>query len=462
MLSFDTDIIDKNCWKGAYIVGGSVRDRLLGRRPLDFDIAVFDDAKMFARRVAAQTNGRFVELGKAGYMIYRVVVDKMVFDIAPVNGASIEQDLKARDFTINAMAYNTETGEIIDCMGGRKDLNGQKIRMVSRSVFARDPVRLIRAYRLAATLKFQIEPRTVSAIRADAGLIANSAGERIRTELFKILESVNAHDYIIQMARIGLLFAVFPELAALKGCIQNRYHRLDVFEHTLQAFYYLEEILEKPTVYLPNLTDTKYEWPQLHQAALLKYCMLLHDIGKPVVRTRASDGTVHFYGHGKKSAEMAEQINQRLKLSKQAAEYTDFIVRNHLRPLFLFNSRQKEKISRRAITRFLMKCGTRAPDLMLHVWADINGKGGDRPKRNRTFTDFVQKVLTYYYSDFTPRSEKPALITGTDLIEIFGLKPSPEFKKILRRVEEQRLCGNIETRDQAVAWVRDFLAGNKD
>ncbi|MGD2269798.1 MAG: HD domain-containing protein [Desulfobacterales bacterium] len=460
MLSFDTDIIDKNRWKGAYIVGGSVRDRLLGRRPLDFDIAVFEDAKGFARRMAAQTNGRCVELGKEDYMIYRVIVDKMVFDIAPVNGASIKQDLKGRDFTINAMAYDVEKGEIIDCVEGRQDLNGQKIRMVSRSVFARDPVRLIRAYRLAATLKFEIEPRTASAICTDAALIANSAGERIRTELFKILECVDAHDYIIQMARSGLLFAVFPELAAMKGCIQNRYHRFDVFEHTLQALFYLEKILENPTVYLPNPTVAKFEWTPLHQAALLKYCILLHDIGKPVARTRASDGTVHFYGHGKKSAEMAEQISQRLKLSKQSADYTDFIVRNHLRPLFLFNSRQKEKISRRAITRFLMKCGTRTPDLMLHAWADINGKAAGGHQRNAAFTDFVQKILTDYYSDFTRRSEKPALITGTDLIEIFGLKPSPVFKKILKRVEEQRLCGNIETVDEAVAWVRDFLAGN--
>lgn len=462
MNPFKTEIFNKSLWKGAYIVGGSVRDRLLGRTPLDFDVAVFGDAKRFAKHLATVTNGHWVEMGKQGHGVYRVVVDKMILDVSPVNGATIEEDLKRRDFTINAMAYDIASKAFIDCVGGMQDLENRKIRMVSRSVFERDPVRLIRAYRMGAASEFIIESRTVSAIKADAGLISNSAGERIRTELFKILETSTSHGYILQMADSGLLFAILPELSSLKGCTQNRYHRFDVFEHTFKAFYHLENILENPVAYFPAFGDPQDKWAQKDRAGLLKYCVLLHDIGKPAAKTADRHGSIHFYGHGKKSADMAIRINQRLKLSNQAAEYTDFIIRNHIRPLFLFNAHQHKNITRRAITRFFMKCDSRTPDLWLHALADIKGKGDEKDEKNAAFIEFARKMITYYYSEYKSQKEHPPLISGKDLINTFGLKPSPLFKKILTRVEEARLSDSIHSRTEAEAWVRDFLARNKD
>ena len=461
MNPFDTEIFNKSLWKGAYIVGGSVRDRLLGRTPFDIDVAVFGDAEKFAKRLATATNGHWVEMGKREQGVYRVVVDKMILDITPVNGVTIEEDLKRRDFTINAMAYDISTKAIIDCVGGRQDLKNQSIRMVSRSVFERDPVRLIRAYRMGAAFGFIIEPRTVAAIKADAGLISNSAGERIRTELFKILDTSISHGYILQMADSRLLFAVLPELSSLKGCTQNRYHRFDVFEHTFKAFYHLEKILENPADYFPDLGYPQDNWARKGRAGLLKYCVLLHDIGKPAAKTLDRQGRVHFYGHGKKSADMAIKINQRLKLSNQAADYTDFIIRNHIRPLFLYIAQQDKSITPRAITRFFMKCGSRTPDLWLHALVDIKGKGDEKDERNADFIEFARKMITYYYSDYKSQKEHPPLMSGKDLINTFGLKPSPLFKKILTRVEEARLSGSMLNRAEAEAWVRDFLAHNQ-
>jgi tRNA nucleotidyltransferase/poly(A) polymerase len=462
MNSFDTEIFNKSLWKDAYIVGGSVRDRLLGHTPLDFDVAVFGDAKKFAKRLATVTNGHWVEMGKQGHGVYRVIVDKMILDVSAVNGTTIEQDLKRRDFTINAMAYDIASKAFIDCVGGMQDLANRKIRMVSRSVFERDPVRLIRAYRMGAAFEFIIERRTVSAIKADAGLISNSAGERIRTELFKILETSTAHGSILQMADSGLLFTILPELSSLKGCTQNQYHRFDIFEHTFKAFYHLENILENLVTYFPALRDPQDKWAQKDCAGLLKYCVLLHDIGKPAVKTADRKGSIHFYGHGKKSADMATRINQRLKLSNQAAEYTDFIIRNHIRPLFLFIAHQNKKITRRAITRFFMKCGSRTPDLWLHALADIKGKGDEKDEKNAAFIEFARQMITYYYSEYRSQKEHPPLISGKDLINTFGLKPSPLFKKILTRVEEARLSNSIHNRTEAEAWVRDFLARSKE
>ena len=460
MNSLDIELFNKRLWKGAYIVGGSVRDRLLGRTPFDFDVAVFGDAKKLAERLAQETNGHWVEMGKQNLAIYRVVVDDIILDISPVFGATIEEDLKRRDFTINALAYDITSKAIIDCAGGRQDLENRKIRMVSRSIFERDPVRLIRAYRMGATFKFNIDTPTAEAIKADAGLISKSAGERIRTELFKILEAATSHDYILQMIDSGLLFEIFPELAALKGCTQNRYHRYDVFEHTIKAYCHLENILENPDAYFPSW-DPRDKWASKDRAGLLKYSVLLHDIGKPSVKSTDRRGNIHFYGHGKKSAELTATINQRLKLSNQAMEYTDFIIRNHIRPLFLFTAHQNKTITRRAITRFFMKCGASTPDLWLHALADIKGKSDEEDDRNEAFINFAREMITYYYTEYAPKKKYPPLINGNDLINTFGLKPSPLFKKILTGVEEARLAGDIHSKAEAEAWVKDFLARRK-
>ncbi len=457
MLPFNQNIFPETESKGPYIAGGSVRDLILGRTPLDFDIVVLGDVKKFAEKMVAKTSGHLVELGKGKQTIYRVICNNGIFDLSAASGVTIEEDLKRRDFTINAMAYDISTMQIIDCLGGRQDLANQKIRMVSRSVFNHDPVRLIRAYRLGATLVYDIEPETVSVIKANANLIVNSAGERIRDELFKILSSSKAHRYLCQMAASGLLFTIFPELASLKGCRQNRYHRFDVFDHTLKAFWALEDILNNLESYLTEIDQIEKALSEKNRIAVLKYSMLLHDIGKPLVKTQNGKGNIHFYGHGAKSAAQLKLVNQRLKLSNRNAAYAEFIVHNHLRPLFLFSIHQQKTKTRKAVTRFFLRCGNWSPDLLLHGLADFMGKGSKEDKRFAAFINFTQKMIGQYYFDFKPRKSKSPLINGHDLIHTFGLTPSPLFKKILSRVEEARLCGRIHSKLEAEKWVKDFL-----
>ena len=221
-----------------YVVGGSVRDLLLGRPALDTDIAV----TAFARQLADRLAGSYVEIGKSGLTIHRVVVGDRIFDVSALHGAGIEQDLRRRDFTINAMAVDAATGNIIDCTGGRKDLQAGIIRMVSPSVFRSDPLRLLRAYRLAAGLSFDIDPATERAIADDAQRIGQSAGERIWAELQQILACRTSRVQLEQMQASGLLTAVFPELEPLSGCHQGDHHRWDVFTHSLQAYRHLESI----------------------------------------------------------------------------------------------------------------------------------------------------------------------------------------------------------------------------
>jgi len=209
MIHFNPDIFPQK--KGAYIIGGSIRDLLLDRIPTDYDIAVKENPKKFAEKMAKNISGRLVRMGKPGQMIIRVVSDDHIFDITSLNGCSIENDLKKRDFTINAMAYDLSSGEIIDCLGGLRDLADKKVRMVSTDIFRKDPIRLIRAYRIGACLNFEIESQTASIIRAYAKLIKNSAGERIRGEIVKMLRTSKSYYYLSQMDDTGLLTAIFPD-----------------------------------------------------------------------------------------------------------------------------------------------------------------------------------------------------------------------------------------------------------
>ena len=443
--------------KGAYIVGGSVRDLLLGKLPADYDIAVIENPKTFAEKIAEKTSGRLVELGKPGQMLFRVVSKNYVYDISPIAGASIEDDLLKRDFTINALAWDLSSKRVIDCVDGQKDIADRKIRMVSKTVFQKDPIRLIRAYRISATFDFNIEPQTNAAIKNNAQLLQTSAGERIRSELFKILAASNSYYFLSQMAKTDVLQAIFPELTDLQTCFQNKYHLFDVFKHTMKAYSHLETILNDCHNFLPEAYGQFKPCTDTFKGALLKCSILLHDIGKPLARTIDKKGNIHFYGHGKKSADMTKNIVHRLRFSNHEASYIDFIIRNHIRPLFLFIAHQNKTITQKGITRFFLKCGKYAPDLLIHTMADIKGKGNKNDERNEAFINFAKEMVKYYFSYFQPEKSKPSLITGRDLINNFALTPSPLFKKILRRVEEARISKKIKNKDEAVQLVKKIL-----
>jgi len=455
MIQIDSKIFPRT--KGAYIIGGSIRDLLLGRTPTDYDIAVLGSPEKFAARLAAASNGHTVKLGKPEWMVHRVVTDKNVFDISPVNGTTIENDLRQRDFTINAMAYDLYSGKIIDILGGRQDLDAKKVRMVSKQVFKKDPIRLLRAFRMGASLGFDIDPRTVSAISAEADLIQESAAERIRLEIFKMFNTRKSHHYLSQMAAAGLLTAVIPELGLLKGCLQNTHHQYDVLEHSLRAYYHLEAMLNNHINITHDSVRRIIKDIDKNKATLLKYAVLLHDIGKPAAKSIDNKGNAHFYGHARKGADMARSINKRLKFSVHERDFVDFIIRNHIRPLSLFTAQQNNTLTQKGLTRFFMKCGQDTPYLLLHTIADSKGKQDKTLGGNEVFLAFIEDMIEDFFSRFHPQTQTPPLITGYDLIAEFDLTPSPIFKKILKRVEEAKLSKTIDSKSEALKLVRDYL-----
>jgi tRNA nucleotidyltransferase/poly(A) polymerase len=442
---------------GVYIVGGSIRDLLCGRTPIDYDLALTDTPEIFARLLAARISGHVVEFGRHGHTIRRVVTGNYHFDIMPLNGVSIEDDLRRRDFTINAMALEVSSGNLLDPTGGRQDLAAKKIRMVSRDVFRNDPVRLVRAYRMAATFDFTIDSDTQAAIFQDADLIGKSAGERIREELFKIFKSAGSHAQLERMAHSGLLFSVFPELAQLKNCHPGNESQHDLFEQTLAAYDHLEKLLYSRDQKLPEPANRHVKNIGTARAILLKWAVLLQSIGQPSARTEADADIHHCDAHAARSATMAGAICRRLRFSRRQSDTIEFLVRRQIEPFLCFKARQKKVPVDRALIRLFMECGDRTPDILLHALAGIMGRKAREDPSIKRFYEFVSQGIDCYYSTLRPRTSTPPPLNGNDLVKNFGLKPSPKFKQILNAIEEEHLASQNLTREQALDLVEKLL-----
>ncbi len=455
ILPIDTALFPRK--KGVYIVGGSIRDLIANRTPADYDMAVAHEPHQFARSLAASTGGHVVEIGKNGHTILRVIAHDVSFDILPLNGGSIEEDLHQRDFTLNAMALDLASANLIDPLNGRQDMSDGLVRMVSPDIFRKDPVRLIRAYRMAATFGFRLPGATEAVIRRDAGLICESPGERIREELFKIFQVDISHVQITQMALSGVLAGILPEIRPLRDCRAGGPQSLFIFESVLKSYNYLERLLGSRLLNLTPPAADLYQDMDSDRAAILKCAILLHDIGKPVVsRVDTAEG-VRFYGHAARSAAMARAVCERLRCSNRQTQTIEFIIRQHERPFYLFKACLRTADAKRGFIRFFMKYGEFTPDVLLLALADTAGRCAFVTPTVSDFSNFIIGCLDMYYTTLRPRSKRPLPLTGHDLIAEFKLEPSPLFKRLLNAVEEENLVLPKLTRSRALELVKRKL-----
>ncbi len=439
---------------GIYLVGGTVRDHMLGRQTTDYDLAVDGDPAEVAGSIASAAGSRVVFIGRPEKCVYRIISGNETYDVCGIIGSDINEDLLRRDFTINAMAVNAENGELIDPAGGRKDLSAGLVRMVAPESFDSDPIRLLRAFRMAAVLGFSIDPATLEAISLRTEKITDSAGERIREEWLMLLNSPASVPLLESMDRAGLLDEIFPEIKNLRGCTQNRHHRFDAFEHTMKVCRATEQMLHqnKPALLKDCKNADLLAGPV--GPGLVKHAALLHDTGKPLTRSVEENGDIHFYNHEAAGAKMAWEINRRLRFSNAENRYVSFLVENHLRPLFLYLLCKRGKLKPETVSRFFIKTAPWSLDLLILAAAD---KAGKKSSTNTGFMEFAAKLADDYLNKHLPASKQSPLITGNDLIKHFGLKPSPEFSRILGRIEKMRLAGSLKTRRQALDFTRRLL-----
>jgi poly(A) polymerase len=449
-----------------YVAGGPVRDWLLGVVAKDLDLAVPKGAVACAREVSALLGGTFVLLD-AAEDVARVVWQGFTLDFSGFRNhtTSIEDDLGQRDFTINAMAVPIASGTgalgaltVIDPFGGVADLAQKRIRTPALANLLADPLRLLRAYRFAASLDFTIEPETEAAIVAHGELLVESAMERVAYELGLIIGSPRAWETVRAMAASGLLWVVFPELVAGCGLVQPSSHHLDVFGHSLEALRCVEAIISKPEAYFPDQGDQFRKAVQGKRGVLLKWAALFHDLGKPETH-RLIEEKITFYNHDQAGAAIFERIAERLHWPKDDRNRVARLISLHMWPFHLSNARLHTGISRKACLRLVKAVGDDLPLLFLLTMADsLAGQGPGKPEEmEENLAALWAEVHEVHVEYIQPVFTSPPLLTGHDLITIFALEPGPLFKEILEGLEGAQVEGVVADREQALAWVKMFL-----
>lgn len=451
-------IADQNV--DAYFVGGLVRDELLQRTvKRDIDLAIDGEASELARAFADSIGGAYYLMDEE-HDVARVIVGDTYIDFAHLRG-SLRDDLSTRDFTINAMARQLGSNELTDPFHGQKHLETKQVCAVSDEVFQNDPVRLLRAVRLARDLDFTIGGHTEKLMRRDAHLLAFASMERARDEFCKIIAHTNCVAALRQMDELGLLAALLPKVVGLKNITQSPPHLFDVFEHTLVAIDELEKIQAREYGEVANgefVTELKSHFAQTISAerdrgTLLRIAMLLHDIGKAGTRSVDADGKVHFYEHEPLGAQMAEEILRHLRFSNDEIEIVLRTIQNHLRPAQLARDGQ---VSNRAVYRFFRDAGDAGIDTCVIALADWRAKSApqidiERDAKQRAANAIL---LDRYFRAPDEVIAPPALIDGKSLMRELNLKPGKQIGELLDAIREAQAAGEVKSREEAIEYAR--------
>lgn len=455
-----------------YLVGGLLRDQVLRRsiHRWNVDLAVPRQAIPLAQALAQRLSGTFVLLDETNGCA-RIVVDtaaaRVELDLSDFRGATLDEDLRRRDFTMNAMAVelaawlrNPEQPQpLIDPLRGREALASRTLRACFPGTFEDDPLRIVRAFRFVAELSCVFEkslPPLMAACRAKLALVS---GERIRDEVFLILETDRASVALRQLNDVGILDALFPDLSPGRGLDQGPFHHLDVLNHQLetvaQADRILADVAEFTLELHPALTGYLALEPVAPRSrkALVKLAGLFHDVGKPATRRVKADGDIWFLGHEQFGAELVDTVTQRLRLSNREAQTIRHLVLYHLRPGFLS---REPVLTRRAIYRFFRDLDEDGPACLLVWWIDRMATRGPASRLDQIDQQRarLEELLRAYFFKPEEAVRPPKLINGQELMQALALQPGPLIGTLLRAIEEAQAEGNLHTREEALALAR--------
>jgi poly(A) polymerase len=488
------DVIPEN--QEIYLVGGAVRDLLLSRVSPDLDFAVPSAGISLAQKIASVLDADFMPLDDErdiGRVIVteddgsRIFLDFAVYRNARSTtslGNNLEQDLRARDFTMNAIAFNLRDNTIHDPLEGGSDLRAKIIRVCSPTAFSDDPVRILRAVRQAADLGFKIEKNTRELMKRNVGQLEMISPERLRDEVFKILKGPRPDTSMRALEMLGVLPHLMPELAAMKGVEQSEPHIYDVWTHTLSVLDYLDRILsalrvgydaEKTNDMFTGLLTLRLgryrEQIAGHIArplnvdrsmrSLLFFAALYHDVSKPETMTVEESGRIRFFDHDIKGAEVAVARSRTFNLSNDELERLRTIIRNHMR-IHFFADRvvgEKQMPSRRAIYRFFRDCGEAGIDLILLGLADVRATHVHAltVETWNAYLDVARILLENYWERPEEIIAPPRLLDGNELMKELNLKPGPIVGRLLELIRENQAAGNVNNREQALDFAREEL-----
>lgn len=423
-----------------YIVGGFLRDAfLLGEVAKDCDIVVLNhSARDLANEIAKELSGTLVELDLENH-IYRVVVGEYYFDITYTD--DIEKDAKRRDFTLNSIYYDFTKNDIFDPVGGLNDLKNGFLRTCGLTNFEDDPLRMLRAFRFISLFDFQIDPKIFEYIEKNAHNISKPAKERINYEIVKMFEGKNLVTALQIAHKTGLLKEVFPFVESIERIPPNSHHHLSLLEHSIET-----------------MRQIRIQNPYLKLAAFM------HDIGKPalwkiepcelldpkgnLIRERH-----RFIGHEEYGAKLAKPILENLKFSKKQIEFITKMIAYHIYPSALMH---EEDRTEKSLMRFLRKISPHTKELLELARADrLSARGVMVPDAK------VQENLKNLeeLGEFCERMEKkleslPKLLDGKEIMALLNIPPSKKLGEIIKELEEAQLSGLVNTKDEAVEFLR--------
>ncbi len=454
----------------AILVGGCIRDALLGHTPTDVDIVL---GKEFESGVAAITEALGEKVFSLGdrFQTLRMALFHGTLDITHLANPSWEQDLLRRDFTLNAIGLPFErfsdddiAKALIDPTSGLGDLEHRRIVAISERNLLEDPLRILRAYRLSAQLGFEIEDVTATLLSLHAETIKQPAGERIREELMLMLRCPGAHSGLVSMDESGALTALFPEIEPMRHCAQNGFHHLPVLAHTLEAVRELEHILATgdglaDDVREKALSDMRQiVAPPATRAALTKLALLFHDLGKPQTAQTQDDGKLTFYGHQRAGREIAQPILDRLRFSNREKDLLLLLIEEHLRVGFYCNEPQ---LPAKLIYRYRRKLGDATVMSCLHALADARATRG--PDAGEEFLEkheeVVNAILWHHY--FGAEVVEPVpLLDGDAIMAVTGLPEGPKIGLLKEALLEAQVEGKVQNADEAKEFVRQYASKN--
>jgi poly(A) polymerase len=446
-----------------WLVGGTVRDRVLGRETSDFDVATAGSAGEVAKALGRAAGGFAFELSEA-FGAWRIVAHDRTWqvDVLPLNGATIEEDLGRRDLTINAIAAPLGAVGYVDPFGGLGDLSAGRLRAVSPVAFERDPLRTLRLARLACELGFSVQNATQGMARAAAPALAGVAPERVFAELRRVVCAPAALMGLELMDAIGITEVVLPELTALRGVEQSRFHHLDVFDHTRSVLAEVIALERDPEPLGGENAPGLARWlaeplaNELTRGQALRFGALLHDIAKPQTRAVTPQGRVTFMGHDESGARLSAQILSRLRASERLREHVAALTRHHLRLGFLVHAMP---LSRRAVYDYLQVTAPVAVDVTVLSVADRLATRGDNADRAiAAHLELARQMLAEALAWIADPPRPP--VRGDELAQALGIKPGPVVGDLLAELEAASFSGEVATREEAIARARELMAAD--
>jgi len=446
--------------EGVWVVGGAVRDAVLGREVTDLDLAVAGDPGAAARAIAAELGEHAFELS-AEFGTWRVVAKDRGWqvDATALRGGGIDADLDARDFTIGAVAMPLGGGAAIDPAGGLADLERGVLRAMGPGSFEGDPLRLLRAARLAAELGLEIDSGTVALARAAASRAADPAGERQLAELRQLLGGPDPLRGLALLDELGLTAVVLPELEGLRDVEQGPNHHLDVYGHTLAVLEHALEVERDLGRFAGDRADDVAALlaeplaDEMSRGTALRFGALFHDIGKPATRAER-DGFVGFRGHDRVGAEIIGEICARLRAGRRLTRHLQGLTLHHLRLGFLI---PEAPLSRRRVHEYLRATEPVGVDVTLLTVADrLSARGAGplaRPEMVEAHLGLARQMIAAAL-DWRRDGPPAPLLRGDELASELGIDQGPELGGLLAELEAAQYAGEVSDRSAAVEYAR--------